>query len=65
SFDVVLCMGAMYHLQSDDEKIQAIRNCVSVCKPGGLVVLSYLNYFAVVLRIHTRAFPLPVSSMSR
>ncbi len=48
SFDVVLCMGAMYHLPSDNEKIQAIRNCVSVCKPGGLVVLSYLNYFAVV-----------------
>ena len=47
SFDAVLCMGAMYHLPSDNEKIQAIKECTRVCKPGGLVVLSYLNYFAV------------------
>ena len=47
-FDVVLCMGAMYHLSSNNEKKQAIRECTRVCKPGGLVVLSYLNYFAVV-----------------
>ena len=48
SFDVVLCMGAMYHLPTDAEKTQAIRECTRVCKPGGLVALSYLNYFAVV-----------------
>jgi len=48
SFDVVLCMGAMYHLPSDEDKTQAIRECVRVCNPGGLVVLSYLNYFAMV-----------------
>ena len=48
SFDDVLCMGAMYHLPTDEEKTQAIRECTRVCKPGGLVVLSYLNYFAVV-----------------
>ena len=47
-FDVVLCMGALYHLSSDDEKTQAIRECTRVCKSGGWVVLSYLNYFAVV-----------------
>ena len=48
SFDVVLCMGSMYHLPSDYEKVQAIRECTRVCKAGGLVVLSYLNYIAVV-----------------
>ena len=47
-FDVVLCMGAMYHLGTGEEKTRAIRECARVCKPGGLVVLSYLNYFAVV-----------------
>jgi 2-polyprenyl-3-methyl-5-hydroxy-6-metoxy-1,4-benzoquinol methylase len=47
-FDIVLCMGAMYHLPSDDEKVQAIRECTRVCKPDGLIVLSYLNYFAAV-----------------
>ena len=48
SFDAVLCMGAMYHLPKDEEKSQVIRECTRVCKPSGLVVLSYLNYFAVV-----------------
>ena len=48
SFDVVLCMGAMYHLPTDAEKTQAIRECVRVCKPGGLVALAYINYFAAV-----------------
>ena len=47
-FDVVLCMGAMYHLSSDDEKERAIRECARVCRPGGLVVLSYMNYFAAL-----------------
>jgi len=47
-FDIVLCMGAMYHLSSDAEKTQAIQECSRVCTPGGLVVLSYMNYFAAV-----------------
>ena len=47
-FDVVLCMGAMYHLPSEAEKVQAICECMRVCRSGGLVVLSYLNYFAVI-----------------
>ncbi|MDR0287962.1 MAG: methyltransferase domain-containing protein [Clostridiales bacterium] len=48
SFDVVLCMGAMYHLPLDIVKTQAIQECIRVCNLGGLVVLSYLNYFAMV-----------------
>ena len=48
SFDVVLCMGALYHLPTEGEKTQAIRECTRVCKPGGLVAMSYLNYYAVV-----------------
>ena len=47
TFDVVLCMGAMYHLQYNDRAL-AMAECVRVCKPGGLVVLSYLNRFAVI-----------------
>jgi 2-polyprenyl-3-methyl-5-hydroxy-6-metoxy-1,4-benzoquinol methylase len=48
SFDVVLCMGALYHLATDAEKLKAIENCVAVCKPGGLLVLAYINYFAAI-----------------
>ena len=43
TFDIVLCMGALYHVNSDDLKEKAISESVRVCKPGGIVVLSYLS----------------------
>lgn len=42
SFDVVLCMGALYHLPSNDLKGKAVSECIRVCKPGGIVVLAYI-----------------------
>jgi len=42
SFDVVLCMGALYHLQDNKERQKAVSECVRVCKAKGIVVLSYI-----------------------
>ena len=42
-FDVVLCMGALYHLGSNEMKMKAISESVRVCKPGGIVALAYLT----------------------
>lgn len=46
SFDVVLCMGALYHLSDREKQMQAIRECVRVCKKQGIVVFAYLNKWA-------------------
>jgi 2-polyprenyl-3-methyl-5-hydroxy-6-metoxy-1,4-benzoquinol methylase len=43
SFDVVLCMGALYHYRNNEDKRQAISECVRVCKQGGMVALAYLT----------------------
>ncbi|MCL2373286.1 MAG: methyltransferase domain-containing protein [Defluviitaleaceae bacterium] len=43
SFDVVLCMGALYHYRNDNDKRRAVAECVRVCKPGGVVALAYLT----------------------
>ena len=43
SFDIVLCMGALYHVKSDDLKGKVISESVRVCKSGGIVVFSYLS----------------------
>lgn len=43
SFDVVLCMGALYHLFSEEKRYQAVEECVRVCRPGGILVFTYLN----------------------
>lgn len=49
SFDIVLCMGALYHLRSEEEKNMAVRECSRVLKSGGLLVLSYINKFAPII----------------
>ena len=49
SFDVVLCMGALYHLWDDADKQKAVEECVRVCKPGGIVALAYVGRAAAVL----------------
>ena len=48
SFDVVLCMGALYHLQEKNDRIKAVSECVRICKPGGIVALAYITKIGVV-----------------
>jgi len=48
SFDVVLCMGALYHYRKNEDKQQAISECVRVCKPGGIMALAYLTEIGCV-----------------
>lgn len=43
SFDVVLCMGALYHLFDYEKRMNAIRECMRVCKKQGILVFAYLN----------------------
>lgn len=49
SFDVVLCMGAMYHLKNKCDREKAIEECLRVLKNDGIIVLSYINKYAVIL----------------
>lgn len=42
-FDVVLCMGALYHLFDYEKRVSAIHKCVRVCKKNGILVFAYLN----------------------
>lgn len=43
SFDAVLCMGALYHLFSYEDRMNAMGECVRVCKKGGILAFAYLN----------------------
>ena len=49
SFDVVLCMGAFYHLKSAEERKQCVNECLRVLKDGGVFVLAYINRNPCVL----------------
>lgn len=49
SFDVVLCMGALYHLQGKEERTRAIKECLRVLKKGGILAVAYINRKANIL----------------
>lgn len=42
TFDVVLCLGPMYHLNRKD-RIRCIHECKRICKAGGIIALSFIN----------------------
>lgn len=42
-FDLVLCMGPLYHLGSEEQRRQCMREAKRVCKPGGKIFFAYLS----------------------
>ena len=50
SFDVVLCLGPMYHLPHDERNL-VFTECVRVCKPGGNVAVAYINKVGVYVGV--------------
>ena len=46
SFDVVLCLGPLYHL-SPEEKEAVMKESFRVCKPQGTVAFAYINKIGV------------------
>lgn len=48
-YDAVLCMGPMYHLLEEDERKEAIRQCLSLLKPGGVLIVSFISAYAPIV----------------
>ncbi len=46
SFDVVLVMGALYHLQEQADRLACLREAHRVLKPGGALVAAYIGRWA-------------------
>jgi len=42
SFDVVCCLGPMYHLPQEDREL-VFAECARVCKPNGIAAFAYIN----------------------
>ncbi len=49
SFDAVLCMGPMYHLLEEYERKEAIRQCLGLLKPGGILIVAFISAYAPIL----------------
>jgi ubiquinone/menaquinone biosynthesis C-methylase UbiE len=48
SFDVVNCLGPMYHLKEKESRKKCIHECLRVLKPGGLLAISYINKHYII-----------------
>lgn len=46
SFDVVLCLGPLYHLIKPEERATVVENVISLAKPGGFIILAYVSVYA-------------------
>lgn len=49
SFDVVLCMGPLYHLRDAESRETCIRECLRVLRKGGILAAAYVNRAGVYL----------------
>jgi ubiquinone/menaquinone biosynthesis C-methylase UbiE len=49
SFDMVLLMGALYHLQERSDRILCLNEVNRVLKRGGIAVFSYISRYAIIL----------------
>ncbi|OPA72879.1 hypothetical protein BVG16_31680 [Paenibacillus selenitireducens] len=48
SYDVVLCMGPMYHLVEESQQRKCIEECLRVLKPGGILAVAYINKLSIL-----------------
>lgn len=48
SFDMVLCLGPMYHLFNKKDKDRAISETIRVCKPKGICMFAYLTHSSII-----------------
>lgn len=45
SFDVVLCLGPLYHLTKLEERERVVSNALALAKPGAYILLAYMTVF--------------------
>lgn len=48
SFDLVLCLGPMYHLFNKKDKNRAISETIRVCKPKGICMFAYITHSSFI-----------------
>ena len=50
TYDVTLLLGPLYHLFTEEEKLQALSEAIRVTKPGGTVFVAYCGNDASILQ---------------
>jgi len=48
-YDVVLCMGPIYHLPEEADRVEAINQCMNLLKENGLLIVSFITSYAPII----------------
>lgn len=46
TYDSILCLGPIYHLIHEEDRLRCIKECLRVLKPGGIIAVAYISKFA-------------------
>jgi S-adenosylmethionine-dependent methyltransferase len=49
AYDAVLCMGPLYHLLEERQRVSVVEQCLSHLKPGGIFAASFISAYAPIL----------------
>jgi len=49
TFDMVLLMGALYHLQEKEDRLQCLKEAYRILKNGGVAIFAYISRYASML----------------
>jgi S-adenosylmethionine-dependent methyltransferase len=47
-YDVVLCMGPMYHLKKENDRAKTIKECLRKLKPNGIIYVAFVSSYSFV-----------------
>jgi len=53
NFDIVLCLGPMYHLTNEYDRERCIKESLRVLKKGGILAIAYINKHFVLNSVMT------------
>ena len=59
-YDVVLCMGPMYHLLEESQREEAVKQCMGLLKKGGLLIVAFISSYAPMVEC-LKAYPEDIS----
>ena len=64
SFDLVLCMGPLYHLVEESDRAAAIAECKRLVRPGGSIVFAFITRMAQCMCV-LKEFPREVAAWEK
>ncbi|WJH32184.1 class I SAM-dependent methyltransferase [Paenibacillus sp. CC-CFT747] len=47
-YDHILCMGPMYHLKEEADRVKTIKECIKKLKPGGTLFVAFVSSYSFV-----------------